>query len=159
MATHSSILAWKIPWTEDVGGLQSMGSQRVRHDWADVNTLSPQVGSQAQAYGGDRFLSTKAQKSASLCVLDSELPWHHSHCILLAKTNHKLSSKKTSLLMEESAMSCYKGYGYREGLSSGRVFTLTLGMAVSPTLWGLNEFNTVLGWLSELHKFSILLLS
>ena len=32
MATHSSILAWEIPWTEEPGRLQSMGSQRVRHD-------------------------------------------------------------------------------------------------------------------------------
>ena len=32
MATHSSILAWRIPWTEGPGGLQSMGSQRVGHD-------------------------------------------------------------------------------------------------------------------------------
>ena len=32
MATHSSILVWKIPWTEEPGGLQSMGSQRVRHN-------------------------------------------------------------------------------------------------------------------------------
>ena len=32
MAAHSSILAWRIPWTEEPGGLQSMGSQRVRHD-------------------------------------------------------------------------------------------------------------------------------
>ena len=32
MATHSSILFWKIPWTEEPGGLQSVGSQRVRHD-------------------------------------------------------------------------------------------------------------------------------
>ena len=32
MANHSSILAWRIPWTEEPGGLQSMGSQRVRHD-------------------------------------------------------------------------------------------------------------------------------
>ena len=32
MATHSSILAWRIPWIEEVGGLQSMGSQRVEHD-------------------------------------------------------------------------------------------------------------------------------
>ena len=31
MATHSSTLAWKIPWTEELGGLQSMGSQRVGH--------------------------------------------------------------------------------------------------------------------------------
>ena len=34
MATHSSILAWRIPWTEEPGGLQCMGLQRVRHDWA-----------------------------------------------------------------------------------------------------------------------------
>ena len=34
MATHSSILAWEIPWTEEPGGLQSMGSLRVRHDFA-----------------------------------------------------------------------------------------------------------------------------
>ena len=32
MATHSSILAWRIPWTEEAGGLQSMGSQKVRHN-------------------------------------------------------------------------------------------------------------------------------
>ena len=32
MATHCSILAWRIPWTEEPGRLQSMGSQRVRHD-------------------------------------------------------------------------------------------------------------------------------
>ena len=32
MATRSSILAWRIPWTEETGGLQSMGSQRVRHN-------------------------------------------------------------------------------------------------------------------------------
>ena len=34
MATHSSILVWEIPWTEELGGLQSMGSQSVRHDLA-----------------------------------------------------------------------------------------------------------------------------
>ena len=33
MATHSSILAWRIPWTEETSGLPSMGPQRVRHDW------------------------------------------------------------------------------------------------------------------------------
>ena len=56
MATHSNILAWRIPWTEEPGGLQSMGSQRVRHDWATslhfftslsyytVNSCEPVVG-------------------------------------------------------------------------------------------------------------------
>ena len=39
-ATHSSILAWKISWTEEPGGLQSMGSQRIRHD-SVTNTYLP----------------------------------------------------------------------------------------------------------------------
>ena len=39
MATHSSTLAWKIPWTEAPGGLQSMGSLRVEHDWATSLSL------------------------------------------------------------------------------------------------------------------------
>ena len=39
MATQYSILAWEIPWTEDPGRLQSMGLQRVRHDWA-TNTYT-----------------------------------------------------------------------------------------------------------------------
>ena len=40
MAPHSSTLAWKIPWTEEPGGLQSMGSQRVTHNWAAPLSLS-----------------------------------------------------------------------------------------------------------------------
>ena len=39
MAPHSSTLAWKIPWTEEAGGLQSMGSLRVGHDWATSLSL------------------------------------------------------------------------------------------------------------------------
>ena len=39
MTPHSSTLAWKIPWVEESGGLQSMGSLRVRHDWATSLSL------------------------------------------------------------------------------------------------------------------------
>ena len=42
MATHSSILAWKISWAEEPGGLQSMGSQRVGHDWATITNFTRQ---------------------------------------------------------------------------------------------------------------------
>ena len=69
MATHSSTLAWKIPWTEEPGGLQSMGSQRVGHDWAtslsfSLSLFTPGLprycsgkGSPARA-GGTRDLGT-----------------------------------------------------------------------------------------------------
>ena len=36
MVTHSNILAWRIPGTEESGGLPSMGSHRVEHDWSDL---------------------------------------------------------------------------------------------------------------------------
>ena len=42
MAAHSRILAWRIPWTEEPGGLQSMGSQRVRHDWVTKHSTAHQ---------------------------------------------------------------------------------------------------------------------
>ena len=53
MATHSSVLAWRIPWTEGPGGLQSTGSQRVSHDLIDSAhidqiVVSPTAGPAAQ---------------------------------------------------------------------------------------------------------------
>jgi len=39
MATHSIILAWRIPWTEEPGGLQSTGPQRLRHNWSDLSWM------------------------------------------------------------------------------------------------------------------------
>ena len=40
MATHSSILAWIVPWAEEPGGLQSMGLQRITHDWNEKEETS-----------------------------------------------------------------------------------------------------------------------
>ena len=36
MTTYSNVLAWRIPWTEEPGGPQSIGLQRVRHEWSDL---------------------------------------------------------------------------------------------------------------------------
>ena len=54
-ATHSSVLAWRIPWTEEPGGLQSTESERVRHDWARTHaqsTSSQGLGSQSVRHNG-----------------------------------------------------------------------------------------------------------
>ena len=50
MATHSSVLAWKIPWTEEPGRLKSMGSKRVGHDWATSLSLLPTWGVHHSVY-------------------------------------------------------------------------------------------------------------
>ena len=43
METHSTILAWNIPWTEEPGGLQFMGLQRIGHDWVTKPTRRPDM--------------------------------------------------------------------------------------------------------------------
>ena len=43
IAAHSSIPAWRIPWAEEPGGLQSIGSQRVGHDWAANTSTFPGI--------------------------------------------------------------------------------------------------------------------
>ena len=61
MATHSSILAWRIPWTEELGRLQSTGSQRVGHNW--VTSLSLSLGL--------LYKLTRARES----LLEMLIPW------------------------------------------------------------------------------------
>ena len=60
MATYSSILAWKIPWTEEPGGLQSMGSQRVGHECIYTVTTNTSLTSLCWA-GGETGLDGPAQ--------------------------------------------------------------------------------------------------
>ena len=64
MATHSSTLAWRIPWMEEPAGLQSTGSQRVRHNWA--TSLSLFMLSQSKA---------NAAPKCSLCHMTSDPSW------------------------------------------------------------------------------------
>ena len=56
MATHSSILAWEFSWTEEPGGLQSMGSQRVGHDWATNTYLLTYLLTSCVAQGTQYFV-------------------------------------------------------------------------------------------------------
>ena len=71
MATHSSVLAWRIPGTAEPGGLPSVGSHRVGHDWSDLATVA------AAAYFTHSFLCRKCEsESVSPSVLsDSATPW------------------------------------------------------------------------------------
>ena len=57
MATHSSVLAWRIPGTGEPGGLPSMGSHRVRHDWSDL-TATEHVSGQLKKLNQTFFVST-----------------------------------------------------------------------------------------------------
>ena len=66
MAPHSSTLAWKIPWTEKPGGLQSMGSRGVRHDWATSLSLFTFMHWRRQWQPTPVFLPGESQGQGSL---------------------------------------------------------------------------------------------
>ena len=66
MATHSSTLAWKIPWAEEPGRLQSMGSQRVRHDWATSLLLFTFMHRRRKRQPSPVFLPGESQVQRSL---------------------------------------------------------------------------------------------
>ena len=64
MATHCTVLAWRIPWTEEPWGLQSKGSQRVRHDWVTKHgEHSKEITSWTPVWKDLRFPSGPQQKS------------------------------------------------------------------------------------------------
>ena len=67
MATHSSTLAWKIPWAEEPGRLQSMGLHRVGHDWSDSAAAA------AVLTGLSSFYDLKNTVKSSLLFLNLEL--------------------------------------------------------------------------------------
>ena len=82
MATHSSVLAWRIPWMEKPGKLQSMGSYRVGHDWSDLTVAAAAWASVVVAHG----LSCSAacgifpDQGSNLCLLHCQAesyPLHH----------------------------------------------------------------------------------
>ena len=74
MATHSSILAWRIPWTEEPGGLQSMGSRRIQHDWVTNNSFRCK-----------QILRVRI-KGEPMILQDSTLYFKGFHLVLLKRT-------------------------------------------------------------------------
>ena len=70
MATHSSILAWRIPGTEELGGLPSMGSHRVGHDWRDL----------AAAVASVHILLKSSLKDFDQCLVNM---WKEHYCLVV----------------------------------------------------------------------------
>ena len=91
MAPHSSTLAWKIPWTEEPGGLQSTGSQRVGHDWATslpLSQSSPISPTPHHTHPRSATLTTTNLLSVSMIQRSmSIMPSKHTHVV----TNGKIS--------------------------------------------------------------------
>ena len=84
MATHSSILAWRIPWTVEPGGLESMGLQRVKHDWV-TNTFRFL---QARFWKSEKII----RKPDQLCQGELSCTLWHTHAPTLSPPPQSLGS-------------------------------------------------------------------
>ena len=82
MATHSSILAWRIPWTEEPGGLQSMGSQRVRQDWV-TNTHTHTRTHTISFADNSKRLVCLYRTGLLVQILFPWIQWHHTSFVSL----------------------------------------------------------------------------
>ena len=87
MATHSDVLAWRIPRTEEPGRLQLMGSQRARHNWAHTHThtLTVQTSSMATS-------NTRDFKASLWCTRSKEMTGSILKCIYVILEHHEFSS-------------------------------------------------------------------
>ena len=88
MATHSSILAWRIPWTEETGGLWSIGLQRVGHNWSDLVSMHIRVGGVGRVWLGSPISSSQ---ELSLKKLSDVVK--NSTCEVSKFMDEKISSK------------------------------------------------------------------
>ena len=124
-ATHSSILAWRIPWTEDPGRLQSMGSQRFRHNWSDW--------AHTQHLGSPKChsvqFSSVTQSCPTLCnCMDCSLPGSSVHGIFQARLLEwvaVLFSRGSSQPRDWTQVSCI----------AGRFFTIWATREAKWNLW------------------------
>ena len=96
MATHASILAWRIPRTEETSGLQSMGLQRVRHDSATNTIVAVQYDDSINIYKHIYFIYYKVLTTGRLA--DTSFPSHNHHFLVANGENIKapLSQKLSS---------------------------------------------------------------
>ena len=116
MAPHSSTLAWRIPWTEEPGGVQSMRSWRVRHDWATSLSLFTFMHCRRKWQPTPVFLPGESQGRGSLvgCRL-----WGHTE----SGTTERLSSSSrealllAQVLLGKHQVSDLKGSEPRSGLT------------------------------------------
>ena len=134
MATHSSILAWRIPWTEEPGGLQSVGSQKVGHNWlTNTHTHTRKTAWWAQMMVG------LSQSDGSKRILEILHPTPSFHTCKTWEPEQLSSWFKVMFISEDQWWQDWNpGVSCLVGLLSILLGTLFLGMSlISQNMLGL----------------------
>ena len=150
MATHSSTLAWKIPWMEEPGGLQSMGSLQVGHDW--VTELNWTEAIVAHTYKFDIFhkdflvISWRRQWHPTPVLLNGKIPWMEGLVRLQSMGSLRVRHDwATSLSLFTSCI----GEGNGNPLQCSCLENPREGGAWWAAIYGVTQSQTQLKWLSS----------
>ena len=96
--THSNILAWRIPWTEELGRLLSTGSQRLRHDWSDL--ASSTVSIQQRIRTRRIWKKRRGWKKRNWTQILLDLKKSASSCSVMKKTTNHIDLSLSDALAE-----------------------------------------------------------
>ena len=142
MAPHSSTLAWQIPWTEEPGRLQSMGSLGVRHDWATSLSLFTFMHWRRKWQPTPVFFPGESQGQGSL------VDWQ-------SMGSHRVGHDWSDLAAAAASL-CVRHMDWHFG-NEGSVAALGLRKAVESIKWNqyfISHFSTAISW-ESLHYVSL----
>ena len=111
-ATHSSTLAWRIPPTEEPGGLQSTGLERVRHDWAANTAHTSSKGKKLKGEERTQLMGAPVLR-ASLVILDQRCP-HLLRARLVSRTHRGNSGGPLSLVLKNPSLKTHFLYQWTD---------------------------------------------
>ena len=98
MATHSSILAWRIPWTEETDGLQSMRLPRVGHSWMTERAQNGCIRFKDRSKPGRVSKFSSSHSIAKLCTVSEKTQWWGHRYFFCFQGIYRLEKKKANIL-------------------------------------------------------------
>ena len=167
MATHSSILAWRIPWTEKPGGLQCIGLQRVRHHWNDLAFAHRHL---RPGYWQGWLLLRPLSLTCCLLPVSSHGPPSVCICVLISFYRHHIVVESILMTSFSLQFSCSVVSFWPHGLQHARLpcpsptpgagsnsCSLSSGQlshplsSPSPPEFNLSQHQSLFQWVSSLH--------
>jgi len=114
MATHSSVLAWRIPGTGEPGGLPSMGSHRVRHNWSDLAAAAAPLPYQLSAMQMEWCWSSQVKSQLTNPCLLAVWPWPRSSTFWAPGSSSVYWKSDTSLAFNMCPLTTFQGMPWWE---------------------------------------------
>ena len=143
--THSSTLAWKIPWTEEPGGLPSIGSHKIRHDWSDLTAAAEEEIKKSQYIMNNAINVEKAMAPTPVLLTGKSHGWRS---LVGCSPWDRKESDTTERLHFCFSLSCI-GEGNGNPLQCSCLENPRDGGAWWANVYGVTQSQTRLKWLSS----------